>query len=105
MSYWYTLETSMSGRRYPTEAPWDARGSRGMGSGKEQRGTPYQCMVRGAEMRIAETRAVNRALRKAYVIALCSVNVHYVHDRHPLPSHEGRCSDSDRQNPSDDWFT
>ena len=30
-------------------------------------------MVRGAEMRIAETRAVNRALRKAYGIGLCSV--------------------------------
>jgi hypothetical protein len=27
----------------------------------------------GAEMRIAETRAVNRALRKAYGIGLCSV--------------------------------
>jgi hypothetical protein len=30
-------------------------------------------MVRGAEMRIAETRAVNRALRKAYGIGLCSI--------------------------------
>ena len=30
-------------------------------------------LVRGAEMRIAETRAVNRALRKAYGIGLCSV--------------------------------
>jgi hypothetical protein len=30
-------------------------------------------MVRGAEMRVAETRAVNRALRKAYGIGLCSV--------------------------------
>jgi hypothetical protein len=30
-------------------------------------------IVRGAEMRIAETRAVNRALRKAYGIGLCSV--------------------------------
>ncbi len=29
--------------------------------------------VHGAEMRIAETRAVNRALRKAYGIGLCSV--------------------------------
>lgn len=28
--------------------------------------------VRGSEMRVAETRAVNRALRKAYGIALCS---------------------------------
>jgi hypothetical protein len=30
-------------------------------------------MMRGAELRIAETRAVNRALRKAYGIGLCSV--------------------------------
>jgi hypothetical protein len=29
-------------------------------------------MMRGAELRIAETRAVNRALRKAYGIACCS---------------------------------
>jgi hypothetical protein len=31
-------------------------------------------VVRGAEMRIAETRAVNRALRKAYGIGICSVD-------------------------------
>src|ERR1700730_15533876 len=30
-------------------------------------------LVRGAEMRVPETRAVNRALRKAYGIGLCSV--------------------------------
>jgi len=30
-------------------------------------------LVRGAEMRVAETRAVNRAIRKAYGIGLCSV--------------------------------
>jgi hypothetical protein len=29
--------------------------------------------IRGAEMRMAETRAVNRALRKAYGIGICSV--------------------------------
>jgi hypothetical protein len=29
-------------------------------------------LVRGAELRVAETRAVNRALRKAYGIGLCS---------------------------------
>jgi hypothetical protein len=29
--------------------------------------------VRGAEMRVAETRAVNRALRKAYGIGICSM--------------------------------
>src|SRR5690348_8732683 len=30
-------------------------------------------IVRGAEIRVAETRAVNRALRKAYGIGICSV--------------------------------
>ena len=30
-------------------------------------------LVRGAEVRMAETRAVNRALRKAYAVGLCSV--------------------------------
>ena len=29
--------------------------------------------VRGAEMRMAETRAVNRALRKAYGVGVCSI--------------------------------
>jgi hypothetical protein len=31
-------------------------------------------VVHGAEMRVAETRAVNRALRKAYGIGICSVD-------------------------------
>jgi hypothetical protein len=30
-------------------------------------------LVRGSEMRVAETRAVNRALRKAYGIGVCSI--------------------------------
>src|ERR1700746_330401 len=34
-------------------------------------------LVRGAEMRVAETRAVNRALRKAYGIGLCSIEELY----------------------------
>jgi len=36
---------------------------------------PYNVssLVHGAEMRVAETRAVNRALRQAYGIGLCSV--------------------------------
>ena len=34
--------------------------------------TNVSSLVRGAEMRVAETRAVNRALRKAYGIGLCS---------------------------------
>jgi hypothetical protein len=35
--------------------------------------TNVSSLVRGAELRIAETRAVNRALRKAYGIGICSL--------------------------------
>jgi hypothetical protein len=35
--------------------------------------TNVSSLVHGCEMRVAETRAVNRALRKAYGIGLCSV--------------------------------
>jgi hypothetical protein len=50
-------------------------------SGKEQHFVGYgdadpsnvSFIVHGAEMRVAETRAVNRALRKAYGIGICSV--------------------------------
>ena len=35
--------------------------------------TNVSSLVHGAEMRVAETRAVNRALRKAYGIGICSV--------------------------------
>ena len=43
-------------------------------------------LVLGAEMRIAETRAVNRALRKAYGIGLCSVEELGVLSSRPEPS-------------------
>jgi hypothetical protein len=52
---------------------YKSRGSRGfVGYGDAD---PSNCstLVHGAEMRVAETRAVNRALRKAYGIGLCSV--------------------------------
>ena len=53
-------------------------------------------LVRGAEMRIAETRAVNRALRKAYGIGLCSVEElgSFTSRPEPLPK------DTDSQAPS-----
>jgi len=47
-----------------------SRGFVGFGDADPSNVSPQ---VRGAEMRIAETRAVNRALRKAYGIGLCSV--------------------------------
>jgi hypothetical protein len=39
-------------------------------------------LVHGAEMRVAETRAVNRALRKAYGIGICSVEEIGSFERH-----------------------
>jgi hypothetical protein len=48
----------------------DSRGFVGYGDADPSNTSP---LVRGAELRIAETRAVNRALRKAYGIGLCSV--------------------------------
>ena len=48
----------------------DSRGFVGFGDADPSNTSP---LVRGAEMRVAETRAVNRALRKAYGIGLCSV--------------------------------
>jgi hypothetical protein len=46
------------------------RGFVGYGDAEPSNVSPQ---VRGAEMRVAETRAVNRALRKAYGIGICSV--------------------------------
>jgi len=46
------------------------RGFAGYGDANPSNVSP---LVRGAEMRVAETRAVNRALRKAYGIGICSV--------------------------------
>ena len=42
-------------------------------------------LVRGAEMRVAETRAVNRALRKAYGIGICSIEEIGTNTREKLP--------------------
>lgn len=43
-------------------------------------------LVQGAEMRVAETRAVNRALRKAYGIGICSVEEIGSLDRQSAPT-------------------
>jgi hypothetical protein len=48
-------------------------GSRGFVGYGDADPSNVSVLVRGAEMRVAETRAVNRALRKAYGIGLCSV--------------------------------
>jgi len=50
--------------------PGDCKGFVGYGDADPSNVSP---LVHGAEMRVAETRAVNRALRKAYGIGICSV--------------------------------
>jgi hypothetical protein len=50
-----------------------SRSSRGFSGYGDADPSNVSSVVQGAEMRIAETRAVNRALRKAYGIGLCSV--------------------------------
>jgi len=47
-------------------------------------------LVHGAEMRVAETRAVNRALRKAYGIGICSVEEIGAFTRQPESSPESK---------------
>ena len=57
-------------------------------------------LVHGAEMRVAETRAVNRALRKAYGIGICSVEelgstseppLSSMHSKKPAQPVNGNC--------------
>ncbi len=64
----------------PTRARWafratvfPAEGSSGFVGFGDADPSNVSAIVRGAEMRVAETRAVNRALRRAYGIGLCSV--------------------------------
>src|ERR1700719_1084532 len=57
-------------------------------------------LVHGAEMRIAETRAVNRALRKAYGIGLCSVEELGSFSRHSGPASDDAPSTKDSTNGS-----
>ena len=63
------------------------RGFVGFGDADPSNVSPF---VRGAEMRIAETRAVNRALRKAYGIGICSVEEIGSFDETSSPHHPVR---------------
>lgn len=64
----------LNSRRWAFEAivykSRECRGFVGYGDADPSNVSP---LVHGAEMRVAETRAVNRALRKAYGIGICSV--------------------------------
>jgi hypothetical protein len=63
-------------------------------------------LVQGAEMRVAETRAVNRALRKAYGIGLCSVEELGSFSSSPSPTRDqGQSQKSQPQNGSNNGHT
>ena len=63
----------VSGRWVFKATVYKSPGSRGFSGYGDADRFNVSPLVHGAEMRVAETRAVNRALRKAYGIGLCSV--------------------------------
>ena len=61
-------------RRWAFEATvFKSRGCRGFVGHGDADPSNVSALVHGAEMRVAETRAVNRAIRQAYAIGICSV--------------------------------
>lgn len=62
-----------SGRWVFKATVYKSGGSKGFAGYGDANPANVSSLVQGAEMRMAETRAVNRALRKAYGIGLCSV--------------------------------
>ncbi len=62
-----------SGRWVFKATVYKSSGSKGFVGYGDADPSNVSSLVHGAEMRVAETRAVNRALRKAYGIGLCSV--------------------------------
>jgi hypothetical protein len=68
--------------------------------------TNVSSLVHGAELRIAETRAVNRALRKAYGIGLCSVEELGSFSSSPSPTRDqGESQKPQPQNGSNNGHT
>ena len=65
---------------------YKSRSSRGFVGHGDANPSNVSSLVWGSEMRIAETRAVNRALRKAYGIGLCSVEEVGYFSASPKPS-------------------
>jgi hypothetical protein len=68
-----TLCHSASGRFVLKAMVYPTKKSQGFVGYGDADPSNVSSLVRGAEMRVAETRAVNRALRKAYGIGICSV--------------------------------
>jgi len=63
-----------TGQRWAFEATvYKSQGCRGFVGSGDADPANVSPLVRGAEMRVAETRAVNRSLRKAYGIGICSI--------------------------------
>jgi hypothetical protein len=63
-----------SAQRWAFEATvYKSRACKGFAGYGDADPSNVSSLVHGAEMRVAETRAVNRALRKAYGIGICSV--------------------------------
>jgi len=67
------LSDPLASRRIFKATVYKSSGSRGYVGFGDADPSNVSSLVHGAEMRVAETRAVNRALRKAYGIGLCSV--------------------------------
>jgi hypothetical protein len=68
-----TLCHSASGRFVLKAMVYPTQKSQGFVGYGDADPSNVSALVHGAEMRVAETRAVNRALRKAYGIGICSV--------------------------------
>ena len=64
---------SAAGRYVFKATVYSSRSCRGFVGYGDADPSNVSAFVHGAEMRVAETRAVNRALRKAYGIGICSV--------------------------------
>jgi hypothetical protein len=69
----YSLCDSGANRFVLKATVFPSKGSSGFVGYGDADPSNVSSLVRGAEMRVAETRAVNRALRKAYGIGICSV--------------------------------
>jgi hypothetical protein len=67
------LCNSAAGRYVFKATVYNSRSCRGFVGFGDADPSNVSFLVPGAEMRVAETRAVNRALRKAYGIGICSV--------------------------------
>ena len=90
----------LAGRWVFRATVYKSRGSVGFAGYGDADPSNVSSMVRGAELRIAETRAVNRALRKAYGIGLCSVEELGAFSSQPRPA--AVSSPSNGSHPSND---